>query len=145
MTDLPSSALRASPLTWGDACYVCGMDNPEGLRVRFDVDEAERSIEGEWVPHACHQGYDGIVHGGLVATLLDEAVGKLSTALAMPAVTAELTVRFLRPVPPEKPLTIRGRLTEVRRRTLSGEAEALLGDGTVAARATARLVRNPSP
>ncbi len=142
MTDLASSEKEAIALTWGDGCYVCGMDNAEGLRVQFAVDEETRSIEAEWVPRPAHQGYDGIVHGGLVATLLDEAVGKLSTALHMPAVTAELTVRFVRPVPPGRPLTIRGRLTKVQRRALSGEAEARLQDGTVAAIATARMVRS---
>ena len=57
------------------------------------------------------------------------------------AVTAELSVRFARPVPPERPLRIRGRLTEVKRRLLGGEAEALLEDGTVAASAQVRLLR----
>ncbi|GAB4257630.1 MAG: PaaI family thioesterase [Deferrisomatales bacterium] len=129
-------------LTWGDECFVCGSGNAEGLRLAFVVDEEQRAIETVWVPRPAHQGYRGIVHGGLVTTVLDEAMGKLSAALGMPAVTAELTVRFRKPVPPERPLRVQGRITEVRRRFLAGEAQATLEDGTVAAQATAKLMRS---
>lgn len=128
-------------LSLGDDCFVCGTENTEGLRLRFSVDEAQRSIETLWMPREAHHGYTGVVHGGLVATVLDEAVGKLSVSLGMPAVTAELSVRFLKPVPTARPLRVRGRITEVRNRVLLGEAEATLEDGTLAARAEARLVR----
>jgi len=128
-------------LSWGDDCFVCGTENPEGLRLHFSVDEAQRTIEALWVPREAHHGYTGVVHGGLVATVLDEAVGKLSVSLGMPAVTAELSVRFLKPVPTQRPLQVSGRITEVKRRLLLGEAEARLEDGTLAARAEARLVR----
>lgn len=128
-------------LAWEDDCFVCGTKNPEGLQLRFTVDEVGRAIETVWTPRGVHHGYTGVVHGGLVATVLDEAVGKLSVCLGMPAVTAELTVRFLRPVPPNRPLRVQGRITEVRPRVLEGAAEAFLEDGTLAARAQARLVR----
>jgi uncharacterized protein (TIGR00369 family) len=128
-------------LSWGEDCFVCGAENPEGLRLHFAVDEKARTIETVWVPKETHQGYTGVVHGGLVATVLDEALGKLSVSLGMAAVTAELSVRFLRPVPTQRPLRVRGSIGENGRRLLTGEAEALLEDGTVAARAQARLVR----
>jgi uncharacterized protein (TIGR00369 family) len=128
-------------LTWGDDCFVCGPENGEGLQLRFSVDEAERTIETLWVPREAHHGYTGVVHGGLVATVLDEAVGKLALCLGMPAVTADLSVRFLRPVPTRRPLRVRGRITEVKPRLLVGTAEAVLEDGTLAARAEARLMR----
>ena len=83
-------------------------------------------------------------HKRLVATVLDECLGKLSTSLGIPGVTAEMSVRFLKPVPPERPLTVRGRFTEVRKRLLRGEAEAILEDGSVAASATVKLVRGTS-
>ncbi|MBE0617842.1 MAG: PaaI family thioesterase, partial [Proteobacteria bacterium] len=68
-------------LSWEDDCFVCGTENPEGLRLRFSVDEAQRTIETLWVPREVHHGYTGVVHGGLVAAVLDEAVGKLSVSL----------------------------------------------------------------
>ncbi|GAB6062991.1 PaaI family thioesterase [Deferrisoma palaeochoriense] len=128
-------------LRWQDNCFVCGKENPEGLRLEFRFDEAAGTIETVWTPRPVHIGYEGIVHGGLVATLLDEALGKLTTLLGTPAVTAELTVRYLKPVPVGRPLRVTGRVSNGRGRLLTGEAEALLEDGTPAARATAKLVR----
>ncbi|WP_025323484.1 PaaI family thioesterase [Deferrisoma camini] len=130
-------------LTWQDNCFVCGQDNPEGLRLAFRFDEEARSIETVWTPRPVHIGYEGIVHGGLVATLLDEALGKLTTLLGTPAVTAELTVRYHKPVPVGRPLRVEGRITRDRGRLLQGEARALLEDGTEAATATAKLLRTP--
>lgn len=131
-------------LSWGDDCFVCGKDNPEGLRLEFHLDEAARTMETVWVPRATHQGYADIVHGGLVAAVLDEVLGKLTVSLGIPAVTAELSVRFQKPVPPARPLKVRGRLTGERGRLLQGESEAFLEDGTVAAAASAKLMRGKS-
>ncbi len=131
-------------LTWGDGCFVCGVDNADGLRLHFEVDAENRTIATRWTPSAAYQGYEGILHGGIISTLLDECVGKLAVELGLPAVTAELTVRFLRPVPLERPLIARGTLTEVGRRVILGEAEILLEDQTLAARATAKLLRSPA-
>jgi len=131
-------------LTWGDQCFVCGPANPAGLRLSFDLDPESRTLTTRWTPTAAYQGYEGILHGGIISTLLDECVGKLAVDLGLPAVTAELTVRFIKPVPLERPLTARGVLTEVGRRVILGEAELWLEDQTLAARATAKLLRSPA-
>ena len=128
-------------LDWNDGCFVCGPDTPEGLRREFRVDAVARSIETVWVPRPVHAGYEGMVHGGLVATVLDETLGKLSTILGTPAVTAELTVRYRKPVPVGRPLRVRGWITRERGRLIAGEAEAVLEDGTVAATAALKLMR----
>ena len=72
-------------------------------------------------------------------------MAKLSTCLDIPAVTAELTVRFLKPVPPNQPLRVVGRIIEQRRRVLLAEAEALLVDGSSAATAQAKLIPGKNP
>ena len=123
-----------------DGCFVCGPDNPEGLHLSFAVDPDKRTASTVWVPRPAHVGYAGIVHGGLVSTVLDEAAGKLVAELGVPAVTAELAVRFLRPVPVGRPLRVDARLVAVRGRLLHAEAAALLEDGTEAATASAKLV-----
>jgi uncharacterized protein (TIGR00369 family) len=128
-------------LSLGDTCFVCGKENPEGLRLEFQLDEKSRSIETTWVPSERYQGYRGVLHGGMVATLLDEAVAKLSTLLGKPAVTAELSVRYLKPVPIGRPLRIRGQIAQEKLRLLLGEAEAILEDGSIAATAFVKLVR----
>ena len=55
-------------------CFICGQLNPIGLKIKFDVDEDNLKIEGSFVPRSEHQGYTGIMHGGLVCALLDEAM-----------------------------------------------------------------------
>lgn len=132
-------------LEWEDGCFVCGKGNAYGLQLEFKVDKENRTIETTWIPARHHEGYRNIVHGGLVSTVLDEAMAKLSTYLDIPAVTAELTVRFLRPVPPDQPLRVVGRIIEQRRRVLMAEAEALLANGNPAATAQAKLIPGKSP
>jgi uncharacterized protein (TIGR00369 family) len=129
------------PLRSSEDCFVCGQQNPGGLRLSFTVDPDRQTIETEWIPPGKYQSYTDVLHGGMVALLLDEAVGKLALSLGMPVVTAELTVRYLRPVPTGQRLRISARITDVKRRLLQGEAEAILEDGTAAAKATAKLMR----
>jgi uncharacterized protein (TIGR00369 family) len=128
-------------LEWGEGCFVCGKENPQGLRLDFAFDEAAGTLETSWVPSEVYQGYAGVLHGGVLSTVLDEVVGKLSVLLGKPAVTAEMTVRFVKPVPTGLPLAVRGRITEESRRVLRGQAEAFLADGTLAATARLTLVK----
>src|SRR5690242_10451743 len=77
-----------------ERCYVCGKKNPVGLKIDFKINAETRSILGSFTPSRDHQGYEGIVHGGILSSLLDEAMAKLAYSLGNPAVTAELTVKF---------------------------------------------------
>lgn len=93
-------------------CYVCGKENPAGLGVDFEIHNESRAISAKFTPSERYQGYEGIVHGGILSTLLDEAMGKLSVSLGIPAVTVELTVTFKSPAAPGEELFISGRLTK---------------------------------
>ena len=115
-------------------CFVCGMQNPIGLKAFFYQDE-----QGQVVAHVTgkeeHQGYPGVMHGGIVTALLDEVIGRVAIAHDLWAVTAKLEVRFRHPVPLGQPLTLVGEMTRLRSRTLEGRGEIRLEDGTVAAEA----------
>jgi len=94
-------------------CFGCGADNPHGLRLEFF--ETDEGIEVDYAVPRHLEGAPSIAHGGIQATLLDEAM--CMTAYAKEGtgvVTGELTVRYLRGVPTETPLLIRGRITERR-------------------------------
>lgn len=121
-------------------CYVCGTKNPSGLRIIFQIDKAARSISARFTPSASHQGFEGIVHGGILTALLDEAMGKLAFSLGMPAVTAEITVKFKSPASPGEELNITGRITHETRRLIQAEAKIEKGPVTVA-EATGKLLR----
>ncbi len=81
-----------------DGCYVCGQTHPRGLRIRFFADE-RKSIYARFHPDQTQTGYDDIVHGGVVSALLDELIGwSVSLHHDRLAYTAELTVRFVKPL-----------------------------------------------
>jgi uncharacterized protein (TIGR00369 family) len=124
-------------------CFVCGMQNPIGLKAFFYQDE-----EGRVVAHFTgmeeHQGYPGVMHGGIVTALLDEVIARVAIAQDLLwGVTAKLEVRFRRPVPLGQPLTLVGEMTRLRSRTLEAHGEIQLEDGTVAAEAEGVYIRLP--
>ncbi len=121
-------------------CYVCGKNNPAGLAVDFEINREARAIRARFTPADIHQGYEGIVHGGILSALLDEAMAKLAFSLGIPAVTAEMTVKFKSPAAPGEELSISGRLTRETQRLI--EAEAIIEKGLVIiAEAKGKLLR----
>lgn len=121
-------------------CYVCGKENPAGLRAEFEIDSGARTIRARFRTLPEHQGYEGVVHGGILSALLDEAMAKLAFTLGLPAVTAEITVKFRSPVAPGEVLFVSGRITKETRRLVQAEAAIERGT-TVVASATAKLLR----
>ncbi len=121
-------------------CYVCGKKNPIGLAVEFEIDAAARSIQAKFVPQDVHEGYEGIVHGGILSALLDEAMVKLAFGLGIPAVTAEILVKFKSPASAGEELSISGMLTQETRRLIQAEARIERG-AVVVAEAAAKLLR----
>ncbi len=124
-------------------CFVCGVQNPAGLHAHFyQLDE--NTCVGRFLPAPHHQGYPGRVHGGVVAAMLDETLGRAiwSDRTAW-GVTAELTIRYKAPVPLGQMLTVVGRITNTRRRLFEAEGELLLADGATAVVASGKFVRLP--
>lgn len=121
-------------------CYVCGKKNPVGLAVDFEINAETRSIQARFTPKDNHQGYEDIVHGGILTALLDEAMTKLAFSLGISAVTAELTVKFKAPANPGEELFISGRITKDARRLVLAEAKIERGT-VVIAEATGKLLK----
>ena len=103
------------------ACFVCGPSHPRGLRIRY-VRAADGSVAARWTPDRTWQGFPGMIHGGIVSTILDEAMSKAVAASRCQALTAELKVRFRRPVPQDCELQIRGWVLDRRKRRIRTEA-----------------------
>ncbi len=128
------------PLKYTDNCYVCGPKNAAGLRVDFEFDDTKRRIRGRFTPRTEHEGWENVVHGGIIASLLDEAMVKLAAQLGMPAVSAEMTVRFKMPARPGEELVVEGRIVDSRNRLILAEAEVVRG-ASVIAEAKGKLLR----
>lgn len=94
-------------------CFVCGVDNDHGLQMQFYEDEPGKVVANITVPNH-FQGYPGIVHGGIIAAMLDEVSGRTITNSEDTRwmVTASLSIRYRRPVPVEKPLRLVGLLKQ---------------------------------
>jgi uncharacterized protein (TIGR00369 family) len=128
-------------------CFVCGLQNPVGLKIAFYEDhEAEQVRVNVTIPDA-YQGYPGVVHGGIVAAILDEVSGR--TVLLHGSdddlmATLRLTIRFRRPTPTETPLTAVGWLERKSERGARVAGEIRLPDGTVTAECEATLVNVPT-
>jgi uncharacterized protein (TIGR00369 family) len=129
-----------NPLRENERCYVCGKKNPSGLSVDFEIDRQSRSLRALFTPSALHQGYEGIVHGGILSALLDEAMAKLAFSLGIPAVTAEINVKFRSPAAPGDRLTVSGKILEETHRLIRAEAKIERGPVLIA-EATGKLLR----
>jgi len=121
-------------------CFVCGVQNPNGLRVRFQNDGVGR-VRVETRLRAPFQGYPDIAHGGIVAALMDEVMGR--TMLTEDAqrlfYTAKMELRYRNPVPLYQDLVAVGRLLKDKGRAATAEGELYLPDGSLAIEGTATL------
>jgi acyl-coenzyme A thioesterase PaaI-like protein len=125
-------------------CFVCGLDSPVGLKARF-WDNGEDEVRAQYVIKEKYQGYPGIAHGGIVASLLDETAGRI-VMIQNPDrffMTAKFEIRYRQPVPTETVLLLVGTLLKDRGRLVQAHGEIRLPDGVVAAEADATLVEIP--
>jgi len=126
--------------TYGN-CFVCGQNNPDGLRLTFDIDPENQTLKTTFVANPTFQGWDGIVHGGIISTLLDEAMAKLAYELGYDTVTVSLEIRFKKPAPILEPLLVYGEITEVSKRLVKAKARITKEDGTVLAEGKSTLMK----
>lgn len=114
-------------------CYGCGQENPRGLALRFELCDGVASATFVGDPE--HQGYPGHLHGGVVAAILDEAMGWAAYARGTFAMTAKMNVRFRRPAPLGQPLTVRAQALRQRGRAIEMRAELRDAAGALLAEA----------
>jgi acyl-coenzyme A thioesterase PaaI-like protein len=122
-------------------CFACGPDNPVGLHLHFDVDGDHVAAKVRLA--ANYQGWRDIAHGGIVMALLDEAMAHAAGFAGHRGVTASVKVRFRRPVPIDRMVDVRGRVTWHRRNVLGVEA-SILEAGVVLAQAEGSFVSRGS-
>jgi len=121
-------------------CYACGKKNKKGLHLEFTLFEHEKRIETTFLPSVFHQGWEGVVHGGIIATVMDEAMAKLAHLLGYHALTAHLDVRFKNMARTREPLTVKAEVTKLSKKLIFTKAVANGGDGKVVAEARAKLM-----
>jgi acyl-coenzyme A thioesterase PaaI-like protein len=136
---LPEGADEALTVREGDYCFGCGPRNPIGLKLDFRM--VDGRAETTYVPRREHEGLVGIIHGGLIGLVLDEAMAKLLHMKGIEALTCEITVRLRRVVRAGDRLRITALLASDRRRLLELEASAVDDGGQEVAGARAKFLR----
>jgi uncharacterized protein (TIGR00369 family) len=115
-------------------CFGCGPENPAGLKLQFAVAE-DGSVFCVATISENYEGPPGCLHGGIIATLLDEAMSKANRAQGVTAMTREMQIEYLKPVPSRAQIRIEGRVTRSEGRKHWTSAQILNVEGTVLARA----------
>jgi acyl-coenzyme A thioesterase PaaI-like protein len=125
-------------------CFVCGLDNAAGLRLKF-YNEAPGKVRVEWTAPECYQGYPGHLHGGIAAAILDETAGRtiITDDDSRMFVTMKMQLRYRKPVPVNVPLTIRGEMIRDRGRVAETRAAIHLPDGSIAVEADVLIAETP--
>jgi acyl-coenzyme A thioesterase PaaI-like protein len=127
-------------------CFVCGVENGIGLRMTFyELGPGEVSATYKVPDH--FQSYPGIVHGGILASMLDEVASRAAMTGSPTRFrsTAKLEIRYRKPAPLDETLHMRGWVTEERGSRARAKAEIRLADGTLITEAEALLADYPEP
>jgi len=114
-------------------CFACGKNNAEGMHLKFTYDEDRDCFVCRFRLGKRYTGPPGHCHGGIIATILDEAMGKVNKLRHVVALTSTITVDYLKPVPLNKPLRVESREVRVRGRYHTNAAEILSSKGEVLA------------
>jgi len=130
-----------TPLAHGalNHCFGCGIENKTGLRLKFFMDDQRNIISHLRIPKR-FEGPPGYVHGGVIATLLDEAMSKANRARGILAMTRQMEVEYLRPVPLQTPLTLTAQHTGNVGRKNHCEAQITNADGITLAKGKALFI-----
>ena len=121
-------------------CFGCGGGNSRGMRLSFERDDERQRIVGRFRLGKEYQGGSGYLHGGIIALLLDEAMGKAARFYAEHAVTADLRVQYKRPIPADSEIIVEGFVTRREGRQLYHEGEIRNEAGELLARGEGRFV-----
>ncbi len=120
-------------------CFCCGKDNDKGLKLKFEY-PIEGTAETSLVVPGYFTGWENLTHGGLISMLLDETMAHACIGSKLIGVTAELTVRFKKPLPVNTEIIVKGTMAEVKGRIALTTGEIKDAAGTVYATGKARFI-----
>ncbi len=111
-------------------CFLCGDQNPIGFKLKFKQENGD-TISETAIPSQ-YQGFDGVVHGGIIATFLDEIMAQAVKKSGQRAMTGTLTVKYRKPCRTEKQIQMRGRIIEISGRIIKSQGEIIQDQEVVA-------------
>lgn len=123
-----------------DRCFVCGQENRDGLQLQFTYAPDGSKAETTFVPDIKYQGWSGIVHGGIILTLLDETMAKAAVKKGFNVLTGEITARFRNPAKVMELLRCEAEIEQVKKKIVYARGTVYTHHGTVVAEATSKMV-----
>lgn len=126
-------------LTDDDHCFACGKRNKFGLRLNIEGDRSRVKIN--FTPKKIHQGYKGVLHGGIMSTLLDEAIAWVALKNDLRVLTCELNIRLKKLAKIGEPIFVEAKLDDVKRRVVVASAVAKDEEGAILAKAKGKLLK----
>jgi uncharacterized protein (TIGR00369 family) len=132
--------MKSMQLSDDGYCFACGKKNSSGLRLDFRTEDGK--AVAEFVPSKIHQGFKDIVHGGIIATVLDEAMVKVALSRGIKVLTAEIAVRFRSTLSVGDSSIVEAEVVKIGSRLIETAAWIRKSDNTVVAEAQAKLLRN---
>ncbi|RPJ34126.1 MAG: PaaI family thioesterase [Deltaproteobacteria bacterium] len=118
-------------------CFACGSNNDRGLHLNFHARE-DGSVWGNFIADPKFEGYSGMIHGGIIATLLDSAITHCLLHKGVSALTGRLSVRYLSPIPIGSIVQLKAQMLKTAHRIFFMEGQAFV-DGKQAARADSKF------
>lgn len=121
-------------------CFVCGTDNPHGLKLSFTCDNDKGEIISKVTFSRRFQGWKNVLHGGIISTVLDEIMVKAAEHKGLKCVTAELKVKFKKPALINTEYVIKGKIKEIRKKLIFAEGSVISTDNKIIAYADGKLI-----
>jgi len=121
-----------------DNCFVCGISNPIGLKMKFTY--SDDTAQAEFRLPVNFEGYDNIIHGGIVAAILDESMAKIILHKRVKAVTVNITIDYKKPLKPDTKYFVKGSILNIRKKIIETEA-TIVDNESVYAKASAKFFR----
>ncbi|MDZ4247077.1 MAG: PaaI family thioesterase, partial [Dehalococcoidia bacterium] len=112
-------------------CFVCGQDNPIGLKLKFTKEG--RTVKTEFIPGELYQGWPGLIHGAIIIALLDEAMSYACYYNGYDSVTGKLSTKLKKPAKIAEPLIVTGNITRISKKLIETRATVALKNGETVA------------
>ena len=120
-------------------CFVCGKDNPIGLNIVFFMDQDK--IKADFIPESKHQGFKGIVHGGILFSILDEIMGRTAIITRdVMTMTVEINITYRKKALIGEKIIFAAQMTKDLGRMIEAQAEARSEDGTLLTEAKGKFI-----
>jgi uncharacterized protein (TIGR00369 family) len=121
-------------------CFGCGQDNEKGLKLKLEFDDDTKTAFGQYTANVLLEGPPNVIHGGIIAAILDETMMTVNKYLEIVTLTSELTIRYLQPAFINENLYIRGWYVKKSKRVIENRAEIENEMGKIVARAKGKYI-----